>query len=414
MGCVVGKLQSKAEAEAQAAAQEYKRLIDKEDYEAALLFVTETNADVEIEFNLAENEFDSLPSRYSVLLYALEKSPVYRYSPDSDTEDYASTHKRAEQIIKLCLKLLEVGASVHKIGRTTSRYSTEFRITPLHLAARKNLFPVVQDLVERGADVDATFDNRHTPLLEACSGGGYESFIYLVKKGARLDMLDKDNKPQALLHLATSGGDLQIVQHLVEKTGISPNNRDARNTPLHWVQKPEIARYLLEKGAYVDAVEDIDGYFFRGNTALHTAAERGNTKLIKVLMEAGADKTIKNADGKTPLDLARDDDTIAAIRQSSAVTEGTPERRTALQHASLREIWECRVEQAVMIFKLNQPYVGPDFEDFARDSFKTWGFTGLVRHLQEKFGESCIPPAWTEQMDNGIELGMPPVDWNPR
>jgi len=40
-------------------------------------------------------------------------------------------------------------------------------------------------------------------------------------------------------------------------------------------------------------------------TALHGAAERGFTAFVKFLAENGADLQAKDADGRTPLDLAR-------------------------------------------------------------------------------------------------------------
>lgn len=43
---------------------------------------------------------------------------------------------------------------------------------------------------------------------------------------------------------------------------------------------------------------------FDGNTALHLAAERGYEAIIKSLLEAGADKGIKNRAGETAADIA--------------------------------------------------------------------------------------------------------------
>lgn len=40
------------------------------------------------------------------------------------------------------------------------------------------------------------------------------------------------------------------------------------------------------------------------DTALHKAAEEGHLECLKLLIEAGADATLKNSDGKTALDNA--------------------------------------------------------------------------------------------------------------
>ena len=44
-----------------------------------------------------------------------------------------------------------------------------------------------------------------------------------------------------------------------------------------------------------------------GNTALHIAivAFKGDTSMVELLLQHGADKNIPNADGKTPLEVVR-------------------------------------------------------------------------------------------------------------
>ena len=42
-----------------------------------------------------------------------------------------------------------------------------------------------------------------------------------------------------------------------------------------------------------------------GGTALHNAAKRGDLALCKLLIEAGADRTLRNHMGMTPLEYAR-------------------------------------------------------------------------------------------------------------
>ncbi|KAJ3145092.1 hypothetical protein HK101_002545 [Irineochytrium annulatum] len=52
--------------------------------------------------------------------------------------------------------------------------------------------------------------------------------------------------------------------------------------------------------------EDLDAVFGGGNTALHLATFLGARDLVRLLLERGANRTIKNAKGFAPVDLLDD------------------------------------------------------------------------------------------------------------
>ena len=58
-------------------------------------------------------------------------------------------------------------------------------------------------------------------------------------------------------------------------------------------------KVLLQAGATVDAVDN------HKVTALHSAAYCGKIQVVEELLDAGADKALKNDDGKTALDDAQ-------------------------------------------------------------------------------------------------------------
>ena len=61
-----------------------------------------------------------------------------------------------------------------------------------------------------------------------------------------------------------------------------------------------ITTQLLDKGAFLDWPD------VRGNTALHHAAMNNNKTLIELFVKRGANLSLKNTDGKTALDLAKE------------------------------------------------------------------------------------------------------------
>ena len=62
---------------------------------------------------------------------------------------------------------------------------------------------------------------------------------------------------------------------------------------------------LLWDSCILQASGDPDQTDFSGNTPLHVAASLGNAQLINLLVSGGADCTVKNLEGETPLDLAK-------------------------------------------------------------------------------------------------------------
>ena len=70
----------------------------------------------------------------------------------------------------------------------------------------------------------------------------------------------------------------------------------------------EVVKILVEHGAKVDAVDKIQ------RTPLHRAARFGREKVIELVLKNGADKTLKDMKGQTPLDLVKDESGILMVR----------------------------------------------------------------------------------------------------
>lgn len=86
-----------------------------------------------------------------------------------------------------------------------------------------------------------------------------------------------------------------------------PSANGMRVTPLHSAaaaRQLEIARWLVERGASVDARQH------GGYTALHAAAQNGDLPLVELLLAHGADRTLRTDDNKSAADFATD----AALR----------------------------------------------------------------------------------------------------
>ena len=110
------------------------------------------------------------------------------------------------------------------------------------------------------------------------------------------------------LHWAYFGGSRAVVD-MLRRAGADPTLRDGmlRSTPkafgicvpANWGWTAKVRQRLDEDPGLVDIM---DG---RG-APLHEAAREGHLDIVKLLMDAGADARRQTAEGKTPLDLARE------------------------------------------------------------------------------------------------------------
>ena len=177
----------------------------------------------------------------------------------------------------------------------------------------------VIDLLELGADVNATGSYGNTALSMAAWKGQTTVVNALLEKGADVNV--KDNNGYTALMLAASDGATEIVQPLLDKgadvnarTGRNGNNLDDSALMLAALHgHKEIVDVLVVRGANIN-----DKNRF-GETALMQASLAGFAQVVEMLIETGADVNASDADSRTALMLAKNDpDTVRALLKSGA------------------------------------------------------------------------------------------------
>ena len=120
-------------------------------------------------------------------------------------------------------------------------------------------------------------DDGCTPLAMAIGSYGDLQFArFFIKQGSDLDVRKTSNS-DSIMHMAIRGGSTGIVQLLLEKTQ---------------------EKFLSTENKY-------------GNTPLHLAASKCNSKVMRLLLVYGADPEAENKFGVTPRDMALEENSDA-------------------------------------------------------------------------------------------------------
>jgi uncharacterized protein len=183
--------------------------------------------------------------------------------------------------------------------------------TALMWAAAEGHAPVVEALVQAGANVKAASLAGFTPLVFAALKDDAKSVRTLIAAGADAKYA-LPSGTQALM-VAAAYKSMTAATALAE-AGADPNIADAAgNTPLHLAADAgnlELVRTLLARGANANArTTNVPAVRGGGGgarrvvgelTPLHVAAKPGNEAVLRALAGAGADPLLK-AQGDTTL-----------------------------------------------------------------------------------------------------------------
>ena len=176
---------------------------------------------------------------------------------------------------------------------------------PVHAGSYEDFFQaikrddarVVQTLLQRGFDVNTRDPKGLHGLFLAVRDESFKTAVVLAA-WPKVEVETRNATDESPLMMASLRGQTAVVQLLIEK-GADVNKPGW--APLHYAATKghlEVMNLLLEHHAYIDASSPNE------STPLMMAALYGTPAAVKLLLEAGADPTIKNALGLTALDFA--------------------------------------------------------------------------------------------------------------
>jgi ankyrin repeat protein len=159
---------------------------------------------------------------------------------------------------------------------------------PLNQAARYGDIETVRLLVEKGEDVNAVTNGLSPLLLASCSG--HTGIVeYLLAKGA--DPNSPQDKENTALGCASFYGQREIAKALIDAGAkVDDSAGQERITPLMWASQRghvKLVKLLLDSGANPNQVDA------GGSGPLHRAVFLGNSDIVRMLIERGANPSVR-------------------------------------------------------------------------------------------------------------------------
>lgn len=164
-------------------------------------------------------------------------------------------------------------------------------------AVRLDDVRTVHALLQRGFDPNTVNPDGVTGLMLAVREPSLK-VAELLAGWPKVKTEVRNDKDESVLMLAALKGYLPLVKKLVE------HDADVNKTgwaPLHYAAsggQVAVIEFLLENSAYIDAESP------NGSTPLMMAAMYGSPEAVKVLIQAGADLNMQNQLGLSALDFA--------------------------------------------------------------------------------------------------------------
>ncbi len=182
-------------------------------------------------------------------------------------------------------------------------------------AIKKDDISTVTTLLKRGFDANTRDENGLHGLHVALQEPSLKVATVLMD-WEKTTVESRNAADESPLMLASLKGLLPVVVKLIQR-GADVNKPGW--APLHYAATRghlEVMNVLLENHAYIDAASP------NGSTPLMMAAMYGTPSAVKLLLEAGADPSLKNIQGMTAIDFAQRDKRVDSAEIIAAFVRG--------------------------------------------------------------------------------------------
>ena len=279
--------------------------------------VTQNTYPASQQFSKLNTLLDDVDGKGETLLHVLgseRQNTLFRYNG-------TNREKKVVQVRDTARLLLNLGASISK--------SADDGRTPLIALSSRPADPhsgiiAAKELLARGADPNIPDIKGQTPLHYAARCG-QEGARDLIQAGANIEATD--HTLFTPLHVASQNEHPQMVKLLLSENARCDPRDHTEATPLHYAVQKDFSGsgMLIKKGA------DIHASDLSGATPLHWAAKSGRSYGVRLLIRAGANPEVIDQFGATAMQYA--------ARHASILTEIEVPGPNYIDKANYTDVW---------------------------------------------------------------------------
>ncbi|KAF6808991.1 hypothetical protein CPLU01_15581 [Colletotrichum plurivorum] len=138
-------------------------------------------------------------------------------------------------------------------------------------------------------------------VVKAAATCGQDQVLDLLSQ--RTVRIDEEWRCISQFYNAAEAGDVRAIEQLIEK-GVKPDVKNIRSVTPLWIAassgRDDVVKLLAERRDV-----DVNSRSVEGRSPIFWPASRGDEPMVVTLMEAGADPTIRDCNGNTAINMAR-------------------------------------------------------------------------------------------------------------
>lgn len=220
-------------------------------------------------------------------------------SPTTTTTTSATVTVKAKAAAKPVFDLASIKKLYDKDSKEDINAKGDKGWTLLHHAALANKADIIAYALSKGAQINATANDKSTPLIVAAQVGAKQAVTLLTEKGAEVNA--RMTGGFTALHLAAQQGQTEVVKILIAAGADKTLLSEPKGAGLQPIHLAALGGHVSAMSTLYKAGVSIDALTGDKKTPLMIALAAKQDKMANLIVNTGANLNAAEVQGLTPL-----------------------------------------------------------------------------------------------------------------